>query len=185
MEDVRIIELFFARDEAALLETERKYGGRLTALARSITEDPQDAEECVNDTYLEVWQAIPPARPDRFFAFLAKILRHNALTVCEKRHSKKREGVTVELTRELAECLPDSYDPDAEEDSAAIRKALEDFLRSQEETARKLFLRRYFYAIPIAELAKETGLTESAVTSRLHRLREKLRVHLGKEGIGL
>ena len=120
MEDVRIIELFFARDEAALLETERKYGGRLTALACSITEDPQDAEECVNDTYLEVWQAIPPARPDRFFAFLAKILRHNALTVCEKRHAKKREGVTVELTRELAECLPDSYDPAAEEDSAAI-----------------------------------------------------------------
>ena len=92
MEDIRIIELFFARDEAALLETERKYGGRLTALACSITEDPQDAEECVNDTYLEVWQAIPPARPDHFFAFLAKILRHNALTVCEKRHAKKREG---------------------------------------------------------------------------------------------
>ena len=91
----------------------------------------------------------------------------------------------MELTRELAECLPDSYDPAAEEDSAAIRKALEDFLRSQEETARRLFLRRYFYAIPIAELAKETGLTESAVTSRLHRLREKLRVYLGKEGIGL
>ena len=185
MEDVRIIELFFARDEAALLETERKYGGRLTALACSITEDPQDAEECVNDTYLEVWQAIPPARPDHFFAFLAKILRHNALTVCEKRHAKKREGVTVELTRELSECLPDSYDPAAEEDSAAIRKALEDFLRSQEEPARRLFLRRYFYAVPIAELAQETGLTESAVTSRLHRLREKLRVHLGKEGIGL
>ena len=185
MEDVRIIELFFDRDEAALRETQRKYGGRLTALACSITKDPQDAEECVNDTYLEVWQAIPPARPAHLFAFLAKILRHNALTVCEKRHAKKREGVTVELTRELAECLPDSHDPATEEDSAAIRKAMEDFLRAQDPLARKLFLRRYFYAVPIAELAEETGLTESAVTSRLHRLREKLRTHLGKEGIGL
>ena len=185
MDDRKILKLLLARAEEAIEAMAAKFGRRLTQTARHILGDWREAEESVNDTYLEVWQAIPPARPDRFFAFLAKILRHNALTVCEKRHAKKREGVTVELTRELAECLPDSYDPTAEEDSAAIRKALEDFLRSQEETARKLFLRRYFYAIPIAELAKETGLTESAVTSRLHRLREKLRVHLGKEGIGL
>ena len=185
MEDVRIIELFFARDEAALLETERKYGGRLTALACSITEDPQDAEECVNDTYLEVWQAIPPARPDHFFAFLAKILRHNALTVCEKRHAKKREGVTVELTRELAECLPDSYDPTAEEDSAAIRKAMEDFLRSQEETARKLFLRRYFYLEPVERIARYYGLKEANVFQILSRTRRKLKAYLQKEGYAL
>ena len=185
MEDKHIVDLYWSRDQRAIGETQQRYGGYCYSIAYRILDNHEDSEECVNDTYLEVWQAIPPARPDHLFAFLAKILRHNALTVCEKRHAKKREGVTVELTRELAECLPDSYDPATEEDSAAIRKAMEDFLRAQEPSARKLFLRRYFYAVPIAELARETGLTESAVTSRLHRMRERLRTHLGKEGIGL
>ena len=183
MEDIRIIELFFDRDETALRETADKYGSRLFGVAHAITGNTQDAEECVNDTYLEAWRSIPPARPSHLFAFLAKIIRHNALTVCEKRRAGKRAGTTVELTRELAECLPDPLDPVTEAESARIREALEIFLKTQEATARRLFLRRYFFGVSIAELASETGLTESAVTSRLHRLRQKLRVHLEKEGI--
>ncbi len=185
MEDTRIIELFFQRDETALRETASKYGSRLSVIARSITENEQDAEECVNDTYLEAWQSIPPARPVHLFAFLAKIIRHNALSVCEKRHAQKRTGITVELTQELSECLPDTCDFAKMDDSTHIREVLGRFLKAQESEARRLFLRRYFYAVPIAQLAKETGLSESAITARLYRLREKLRVCLEKEGIGL
>ena len=185
MEDACILDLFFQRDENALRETASKYGSRLTVIARSITENEQDTEECVNDTYLEAWRSIPPARPVHLFAFLAKILRHNALSVCEKRHAQKRTGITVELTRELCECLPDTCDFPKLDESAHIRDILTRFLRAQSADARRLFMRRYFYAIPISQLSKETGLSESAVTARLYRLREKLRVCLEKEGIGL
>ena len=185
MEDTRIIELFFQRDEAALREIESKYGGKLSAIARSITENDQDAEECVNDTYLEAWQAIPPARPIHLFAYLAKIIRNNALSLCEKRHAQKRNGITVELTQELCECLPSALDPACEEESARIRAVLNRFLMIQKPDARRLFVRRYFYTLSVAQLAAESGLTESAVTARLYRLREALRKQLVKEGIEL
>ena len=183
MEDVHIIELFFKRDETALREVASKYGGRLTAIALTITENDQDAEECVNDTYLEAWQAIPPARPTRLFAYLAKIIRHNAMSLCEKRHAQKRNGIVVELTQELCECLPSAWDTAREEESARIRCVMEHFLWKLKPDARRLFVRRYFYAVSVAQLAAETGLTESAVTSRLYRLREALRKQLEEEGI--
>ena len=185
MEDTRIVELFFNRDEAALRETASKYGGRLLTIAHSITENHQDAEECVNDTYLEAWHAIPPTRPTHLFAYLARIIRHNALSVCEKRNAQKRRGITVELTQELCECLPSASDPARELEGARIRSTIESFLLAQAPAARRLFMRRYFYAIPIAQLAREAGLTESAVTARLYRMREALRKQLEKEGIDL
>lgn len=185
MEDTCIIELFFQRDEAALREIASKYGGKLSAIARSITENDQDAEECVNDTYLEAWQAIPPARPTHLFAYLAKIIRNNALSLCEKQHAKKRSGITVELTQELYDSLPSALDLACEEESARIRAVLNRFLMIQKPDARRLFVRRYFYTLSVAQLAAESGLTESAVTARLYRLREALRKQLEKEGFEL
>ena len=107
MEDNQIIELFFRRDETALTHTKERYGSRLRALAFRILGSNEDAEECENDTYLKAWESIPPQNPRYFFAYLAKICRNTALHRAEKANAQKRNAVVVELTNELAECLPD------------------------------------------------------------------------------
>ncbi len=180
--DQEILALYVARDEHAIAETQAKYGGRLMALALSITENRQDAEECVNDTYLQVWNLIPPHEPERFFAFLCKITRHTALDVCEKRHAQKRRAVHVELTEEMAECLPapdNEFDPDRELLAAALNR----FVRGLDERTRYMFLRRYFYSDPVGEIARALGVSENAVSSALLRARKKLKKLLLEEDI--
>ncbi len=182
MEDRVILALFVERDERAIAETAAKYGGRLTALARSITESREDAEECVNDTYLEAWRRIPPNNPDRLFAYLAKITRHLALDVCEKRHAQKRQGVHVALTEEMAECLPapdDEFDPDR----ALLSEVLNRFLSELDARTQYMFVRRYFYSDAVTDIAAALGLSENAVSSVLHRTRKKLKKALDEEDI--
>ncbi len=182
MDDQAILDLYLTRNERAIAETASKYGGRLTALALSITECREDAEECVNDTYLEAWRRIPPHEPQRLFAFLAKITRHVALDVCDKRHAEKRSALQVELTAEMAECLPtpdNEFDPDAE----ALRAALNRFVRGLDERTRYMFLRRYFYSDGVKDIAEALGLSENAVSSALLRARRKLRKSLSEEDI--
>ena len=183
MEDRQIIELYFDRNEQAIAETQKKYGAYCHTVAIGILTSREDAEECVNDTYLHAWNAIPPQRPQFLSAFLAKITRNLAISRYRSTHREKRGAGQLPLAlEELQNCLPASTGGDPAED-LALREALNDFLRNLPEPSRGIFLRRYWFVRSVAEIAAEMGMKESRVKMILLRTREKLREHLAREGI--
>ena len=184
MDDRKIIGLFFARDEQAIEETEKTYGKRLFSLADRILNDREDAEESVNDTYWQVWRAIPPHRPDHFFAFLAAICRRISLNRLDWNLAAKRKAEVVALTLEMEQCIPGSMQDEALE-GEEIKRVLEAFLDTLSRESRLIFLRRYLYMDTIAQIAGRYGMKESKVKTQLHRTRRKLRTYLEKEGITL
>ena len=179
MEDEEIIALLFNRDERGLFELNKKYGGRLGLLAELILPAP-DAAECVNDTYLAVWESIPPRAPEYLFAYTAKICRNLALNRVEWNHAAKRDMVFVELSEELGSLAPDLSDGISRQELA---KAIADFLNRQTKEQREMFVRRYWYGETIKELAESFGCRQGKVKSVLFRLRRGLRRELEKEGI--
>ncbi len=182
MNDEQILHLFFTRNEDAIQQTANQYGRRLTSLAVNIVGNNEDAEESVNDTYLKAWDTIPPARPEHFFAYLAKICRRFSLGKLDWNNAAKRKAEVVSLTREMAECIPGSC-LDAGLEGRELSRILSDFLRTQTPENRMIFVRRYWYADTLSEIAKRYAISERAVAMRLHRTREKLAIHLKKEGI--
>lgn len=186
MEDREIVDLYLARDEQAIFHTAEKYGGRLRALALRIAEDLQTAEECENDTYAAAWNAIPPQAPsDYLWAFLARITRHLALDVCRKRRREKRSAPVVELSGELEQCIPAPDDCACRLDELSLREAVNGFLATLSPEKRNIFLRRYWFFDPVADIAKRYGLTESKVKTALFRCRNALRSYLEQEGYTL
>lgn len=178
MDDTRIIDLYFERSETAVRATAEKYGKRLFLLAHNITADRPDAEECVNDTYLAAWNTIPPKEPrDYLFAFLARIARCKAIDLCRRRMAEKRAATVLELTEELAACIPEAS-ADGE-----IAEALNGFLATLDKETRAVFLRRYFYCDSVKTIARRFAFGESKVKSMLMRTREKLRVYLTERGV--
>ncbi len=177
MEDSEILKLFGERKEQALSELERKYGNRLKILASRMVSE-EDAEECVNDTYLAVWNSVPPNRPEYLFAYAAKICRNLALNKVEQSKAAKRSAVVVELSAELIQCIPDNT---LAKDETGLRELIIRFLSGLPEEKRKLFLRRYWYGESVKELAKAYGCRESKVKSILFRLRKQLWNELKKE----
>ena len=182
MDDAKIIELFWDRDEQAVKETDTAYGRRLFILSKNILEYTQDAEESVSDTYWETWKAIPPKRPKYFYAFLASICRNMSFNRLDWNLAAKRNAQIVTLTQEMEVCIPDTR-RNTDTDRRELRRVLEAFLESLPKESRLIFLRRYLYADPVAEIASRYGITESKVKTQLHRARNKLRDHLSKEGI--
>lgn len=179
MEDERIVELFWQRDERALAETESKYGSYCRATAQTVLSDGQDAEECVNDAYLDVWNRIPPHRPTVLRAFLGKIVRHIAIDRLRKRNARKRGGGEVFLALdELEECVPDRNGVEQEVQRNELAQGINDFLTSLPETERRVFLRRYWYMDSVEQLSERFGFSESKVKTMLYRTREKLRAYL-------
>ena len=183
MTDKQLIELYWARSEDAIKQTERRYGRFCHALAYRILRSDEDAEECVNDTYLTVWNEIPPTRPNVFSAFLAKITRNLAIKRYHHHMAQKRRGeYTALCIEELGECLPDETQGDVTEDMV-IREVLNRFLSELPERTRKVFLQRYFYACSVEQIARELHMGESNVKMTLMRARAKLKELLEKEGI--
>ena len=182
MDDSKIIELFFARNEDAIKHTDDAYGRRLFHLADNIVHNDQDAEESVNDTYMKAWDTIPPQRPEHFFAYIAKICRNFALKRIDWQKAKKRNAEVVTLTQEMENCIPDTY-RDMEADERELGRILDAFLRTLTPENQMVFLRRYWYVDTIAEIAVRYGISESAVQMRLNRTRGKLALYLAKEGI--
>ena len=182
MEDSKIIELFFARNEDAIRRTDEAYGRRLFALADNIVKNDQDAEESVSDTYMRAWDTIPPQKPKYFFAYLAKICRHFSLDKLDWKAAAKRKAEVVSLTREMETCIPD-HSRDARLEARELGRVLDGFLRSLTPENRMVFMRRYWYVDTISEIAVRYGISESAVQMRLNRTRAKLAAYLEKEGI--
>lgn len=182
MNDNQIIKLFFTRNEDAIQQTAYKYGTCLTGLAVNIVRNNEDAQECVNDTYLKAWDTIPPMKPDHFFAYLAKICRNFAFGRLDWNQAAKRNAEVIALTNEMEECIPSSWH-DATVDSSEISELVSSFLRSQTPENRMIFVRRYWYGDSVSEIALRNELSQSAVAMRLSRTRGKLASYLKKEGI--
>ena len=182
MEDSKILELFFARNEDAIRHTDDTYGRRLFALAERIVKNDQDAEESVSDTYLRAWDTIPPQKPRYFFAYLAKICRNFALKKLDWKNAAKLNAEVVALTEEMEMCIPDQS-RDREMGARELGMLLDRFLRTLTPENQMVFLRRYWYVDTIAEIAVRYGISESAVQMRLNRTRAKLCTYLEKEGI--
>ena len=183
MDDKSIIDLYFARKESAIKETDAKYGRYLNAVAFRILFSESDAEECVSDTYLKAWQTIPPERPSFFKAFLAKITRSRALDRVDYYNAAKRDDGGSVSFEELEEAIP-SRIGDAS-DSLAIKEAMNGFLASLPKRIRIVFLRRYFYFYSVREIALSMRLSEGYVKAILFRARGELKLYLEKEGIVL
>ncbi len=181
-EDATIIELFFARSEAAISRCMEKYGRYCHTIAERILHSREDAEECVSDTWLRAWHSIPPARPTRLKGYLGTIARHLALDRLDASRAQKR-GEAVEVAEEFWECLPS--DEASVADEAAFRDSMDRFLSSLDSRTRVVFLRRYWYICPVREIAEGMGMSEGAVKTLLHRTRVKLKEFLDKEGISI
>ncbi|MBQ8381648.1 MAG: RNA polymerase sigma factor [Clostridia bacterium] len=182
--DERIIDLYFDRSEEAITETAARYGGYLEKIAGSILSCDEDTEECLSDTYLRVWESIPPNRPGSLKAYLARIARNLAIHRYEKERAEKRGGGEVPLVlSELAECVPDTASAEDGYSKNALTDALNRFLGGLPREKRIVFLRRYWYNASIAEIARNMELSEAKVKSILHRLRGELKRLLEEEGI--
>ncbi len=186
MKDIDIIELYFARSEKAIEATDRKYGAYCDVIAHNILYDKQDSEECVNDTYLKVWNSIPPNKPQNLRVYLGKITRNLAINRHKKYTAQKRgKGTADAVFSELEECIPSYVSVEDAMDEILVVRLLEEFLKSQRATKRNIFLRRYWYCEPISKISKDFSVSESKVTSTLYRMRLKLKEYLEKEGISV
>lgn len=186
MDDTKIIKLYMERSEQAILETSQKYGRYCHFIAFNILQNDNDAEECVNDTYLRTWNAIPPKQPNRLQTFLGKITRNLALNRYEKQSAQKRGGGKVStILDELDECISSEACAETFVDELAIKDILDSFLSKLPAETRKIFVRRYWYMDSIKDIAKAYGLTESKVTVILFRARAKLKEGFEKEGISI
>ena len=182
MEDAHILDLYFARSEDAIAETDAAYGRKLFCLADRILRDAQDSEESVSDTYMKTWETIPPKRPACFYAYLAKICRFFALGKLDWKAAAKRKADVVSLTEEMALCIPDRR-KEAEVTAKEIARTMDAFLGDLNRESRVIFLRRYWFCDSVAEIAARYGISESKVKMRLHRTRAQLADYLNKEGI--
>ena len=186
MDDPTIVDLYLRRDESAIKETAYKYGRRLRSLANGIVDDPETAEECENDTYMEAWNTISPHEPKHYlYAFLARINRHIALNCCRDRSRLKRSAHICELSSELEQCIPALDDGLCRVESAELARAINGFLATLEVEKRNIFLRRYWFLDTIPAISQRYGYSESKIKSVLFRIRNKLRMYLQKEGYEL
>lgn len=184
MTDYDIVKLYLERSEKAIGETEKKYGGYCITVAKNILGNELDAEECVNDTYLRAWNSIPPNKPKKLNTYLGKITRNLAINRYHHYNAEKRgNGQTDLVLEELNFCLPSESETEKDFDEKLLTKSIEHFLKAQSREKRNIFLRRYWYASSIGEIARDFSMSESKVKSILFRMREKLKLHLEKEGI--
>lgn len=184
MEETQIIDLFFARDEQAIKETQAQYGRQMYATAFRILNNHEDSEECVNDAFAGLWNAIPPARPGSLLAFACKITRNLSLKRFQYLTRKKRLATVTTSFDELEAVLPDErFMPGATDED--VGKLISQFLRNQKEEVRYVFIRKYFFFDPIKEIAMNCSITESKVKNLLFHARKELKEYLRKEGVAI
>ena len=180
MTDRELLDLYWARREEAVAETQEKYGSWCRTIARNILGEERDVEECLSDCWLALWNAIPPARPERFQGYLGAVVRNRALLL-RKRLGRRADTVSL-AALELADCLPAREGPEEAVQGEALGRAVSQFLRDQGEGARTAFLRRYWYADTVEETARFLGWSVPKTKSVLSQTRKKLRVYLEQEG---
>lgn len=184
MEDTDIIELYWQRSERAIQETDGKYGSYCKSIVHNILQNREDTEECVNDTWLHTWNAIPTERPYEFRTWLGRIARNLAFDRYRKITAKKRGGREMDvLMSELEDCIPSAQTVEKEIEDAELASLINRFLEQQKKENRMIFVRRYYYSDSVKQIAEQFGISESKVKSSLFRTRNGLREYLEKEGI--
>lgn len=184
MEDKQIIDLYFSRNEQAISETDKKYGPYCNTIAYRILQSLPDAEECVSDTWLRAWNAIPPQKPNVLRQFLAKIIRNLSLDRWRANQAQKRGGGATEVAlEELGACITAGGDPATQLELEELKTAIAAFLQELPERDRNIFLRRYFYLEDTAAIARRYVLRQANVRLILSRTRQKLKDYLQKEGL--
>lgn len=186
MDDRQIVDLYWERSEKAISETSKKYGKYCSYIAYNILHNREDCEECVNDTYMKAWNAMPPQRPNRLSAFLGKITRNLSLNRYAKYTAGKRGAGQTELVlEELQECIPASDHVEQVIDDMLLAETINSFLDTLPSETRRFFVRRYWYLSPVREIASDYTVSESKVKMSLMRARNKLKKILEEEGISL
>lgn len=186
MNDKEIIALYWDRDESAIAETANRYGNYCYSIAYNILNTVEDAEECVNDTWMNTWKSIPPQNPNNLSTYLGKITRNLSFNRYKLIRAKKRGFGQIEIAlSELDGCIPDQSNMEHVIDQLVLTNAIETFLRKQSQTERNIFVGRYWFLYHVKDLASAYHMSESKVTSLLFRMRKKLKLHLEKEGIFL
>lgn len=185
MEDEQIIELLQMRSEQAITALHQKYGAACRRIAKNILKDAQDAEECVSDAYLGIWNTVPPQNPRPLLTYLCRIVRNIATAKYHSNTAKKRNSFYDAALDELEECLASSKSVEDAITAKELSHALDAFLDTLDRENRMLFVRRYWYADSISELAVQFHMSDNHVSVRLHRIRDKLRNYLKKEGYEL
>lgn len=183
MEDSQIIELYWQRSESAIQETSRKYGKLCRRIAINIVGNFSDAEECENDTYVATWNAIPPARPNIFSAFLSKIARNIALNRYEYNRAQKRNNEFDLILSELEECIADKNTVEKAYEEGVVAAIIDEFLEGLSQEKRVIFVRRYWYSDPVKDIARRMQVSESKVKTVLFRTRKELQKYLADRGI--
>lgn len=182
MEDIKIIDLFWQRDTAAIDETDKKYGQNCYRISRNILKNREDAEECVDDSYLSVWNSIPPNRPDSLAAYLYRIVRNCSFNRLKERLAQKRGGGETRLILdELEGCIASDFSVEKDFEAKELAEHINSFLYSLSKDDRVIFTCRYWLMLQTNEIAKRLGFSESKVRTSLHRSRKKLHKHLVKE----
>ncbi len=185
LEDERIIDLFFARSEQAIQALDQKYGKVCHRLSYNILNSPEDAEECVSEAYLGVWNAIPPARPNPLQAYICKIVRNISLKCWEHKAAAKRNSVFDVAMQELEDTLSAPDTVESELEARELARIIEDFLEAQTKENRVIFMRRYAYMDSYTDIAARVSLTENNVAVRLNRIRRKMKQYLLERGISV
>lgn len=171
------------RSESAIAETEKKYGALCMSLSQNILHNTADSEEILSDTYMKLWETIPPDRPENLGAYIAKIARNLALNKYKANNAQKRGGDHTHMSlHELDECTPSGISTEDSAQLSLLSKAISDFLYTQKADARNIFVRRYFFCDSVEDIASRLGFSTSKVKSTLMRTRDKLRIYLEKEG---
>ena len=184
MDDTQIVELYWARKESAIEETETKYGPYCYSIAQNILQNPDDAKESVNDTWLDAWNSMPPHRPSVLSTFLGKLTRRISIDKWRRTNAKKRgDGQLPLVLAELEDCISDGKSIEEETERKLLVEVITAFVKSLPETEQKVFLCRYWYMDSVNSIATRFRFSESKVKSMLSRTREKLRARLEKEGL--
>ena len=185
MEDLQIINLYFKRDEAAISETETKYGAFCHRIALNILSINADADECVNDAYLQAWNSIPPHKPDKLGAWLGKVVRNIAFDLWKKNHRQKRYAGIEQLLNEFEDCIPSPATVERQIEEQELTEVINTWLASLPQNDRIIFVRRYWYGETVNTLAQESGTSPANMAKKMYRLRQKLKSKLEKEGYSL
>ena len=186
MEDRKIVELYLSRDQQAVTETAEKYGRLFAKIANGILNSSHDAEECVNDTYLKLWEAIPPDEPDNLCSFAARIVRNLAINMLSKRNTLKRgQGQLDTVLDELSECIPSGNSIDESIDEKELTGLINRFLEGLPKKARIIFVRKYWWLDSVRSIADDLSMSENSVRAMLFRTKVKLKKLLEREGVNL
>jgi len=177
-EDEKIIEMFFERSEQGIRELDKKYGKFLHKISQNIVNDLQDAEECVNDAYLGVWNAIPPTRPDPLLTYVCKIVRNISLKIYYRKEAAKRNSTYTIAMEEIEACIADQNTVEAEIEARELARIIESFLDTLTVENRIIFMRRYWFSDSYKSIAELVGLSEKNISVRLTRIREKMKQYL-------